>query len=86
MLRSVFTLVLVALSYGAALANPTCPPEIPSVQIERVQEVQKPFFLDVREPEEIRETGSLEGYVNIPLGELEHRLDEIPRDRPILTA
>jgi len=25
------------------------------------------FFLDVREPEEIKELGSVEGYVNIPL-------------------
>jgi rhodanese-related sulfurtransferase len=44
------------------------------------------FFLDVREPKEIAETGSYEGYVNIPMGQLESRLGELPRDRPILTA
>ena len=44
------------------------------------------FFLDVREPKEIEELGSLKGYVNIPLGELEKRMKEVPRDRTIITA
>ncbi len=44
------------------------------------------FFLDVREPAEIAELGSLKGYVNIPIGELEGRLKEIPRKRTIITA
>ncbi len=44
------------------------------------------FFLDVREPKEIEELGTLEGYHNIPGGELEKRLGELPTDRLILTA
>src|SRR5579885_1494513 len=44
------------------------------------------FFLDVREPREIQQLGSIEGYVNIPLGQLESRLSEIPRDKLIITA
>jgi hypothetical protein len=44
------------------------------------------FFLDVREPKEIEEGGSYPGYVNIPMGQLEARLGELPKDRPILTA
>ena len=44
------------------------------------------FLLDVRNPEELEELGTVEGYVNIPLGELADRLDELPRDKPILTA
>ena len=43
------------------------------------------FFLDVREPKEIQELGSVEGYVNIPLGELDKRLTEIPKDKLIIT-
>lgn len=44
------------------------------------------FFLDVREPGELEELGTLEGYVNIPLGQIEKRLSEIPKDKAIITA
>ena len=44
------------------------------------------FLLDVRNPEELEEIGTVEGYVNIPIDELADRLDELPKDRPILTA
>lgn len=43
------------------------------------------FYLDVREPEEIRQLGSVRGYVNIPIGQLEARLKEIPKDKLIVT-
>lgn len=42
------------------------------------------YILDVREPKEIEEGGALKGYVNIPIGELEGRLAEVPKPRPIL--
>ena len=44
------------------------------------------FLLDVRRPEELEELGTVEGYTNIPIDELAGRLEELPRDRPILTA
>jgi rhodanese-related sulfurtransferase len=44
------------------------------------------FFLDVREPNELAELGTFDGYVNIPFGQIEKRLAEIPRDKPIVTA
>ena len=44
------------------------------------------FLLDVRNPEELEELGTVEGYVNIPIDELESRLDELPKDQAILTA
>ena len=44
------------------------------------------FFLDVRSAEEIATLGTLEGYVNIPIDDLEKRLGEIPKDIPIVTA
>jgi rhodanese-related sulfurtransferase len=44
------------------------------------------ILLDVREPKELEELGTREGYVNIPIGELERRLDELPKDKTILTA
>lgn len=51
-----------------------------------VEKEQNLFFLDVREPEEIARLGTLKGYVNIPLGQLEKRLAEIPKDKLIITA
>ena len=44
------------------------------------------LLLDVRRPEELEEHGTVEGYLNIPIEELADRLDEVPRDRPVLTA
>ena len=44
------------------------------------------FFLDVRDPRELAELGTFDGYVNIPFPQLEQRLHEIPTDRPIITA
>jgi rhodanese-related sulfurtransferase len=44
------------------------------------------FFLDVRESRELAELGTFDGYVNIPLGQLERRLSEIPKDKAIVTA
>lgn len=55
-------------------------------EIDRYLKDDNVFFLDVREPKEIEEFGTLEGYRNIPFGQLEQRLDELPKDRPILTA
>ncbi len=46
----------------------------------------KVLLLDVREPWELEENGTIEGYVNIPLSQLEKRLSELPKDKAILTA
>jgi rhodanese-related sulfurtransferase len=55
-------------------------------EIDRYIQEKKVFFLDVREPKEIEELGTLEGYYNIPIGDLEKRLGELPKDKLILTA
>jgi len=44
------------------------------------------LFLDVREPWELKEYGTREGYINIPISQLEKRLNELPKDKAILTA
>ncbi|MFN7919282.1 MAG: hypothetical protein U0Q16_04250 [Bryobacteraceae bacterium] len=51
-----------------------------------IDEKKKFFFLDVREPKEIEELGTMKGYVNIPLSQLEKRMSEIPKDALVLTA
>ena len=40
------------------------------------------LILDVREPVEF-EQGSIEGAINIPLGQLRERVEELPRNREI---
>ena len=42
------------------------------------------FLLDVREANEVAESGLLRNAVHIPLGELRDRLGELPRDRRII--
>ena len=44
------------------------------------------LFLDVRRQDEIESLGTVAGALHIPIEELADRLDEIPRDKPILTA
>lgn len=61
-------------------------PKMASDDVMALLEKGEVFFLDVREPRELEELGTLEGYVNIPLGEIEKRLKEIPKDKAIITA
>ena len=49
---------------------------------ERLGAEPRPFLLDVREPWEFV-AGHVPGAQLIPLGELERRVSQIPRDRPI---
>ncbi|MGE3492834.1 MAG: rhodanese-like domain-containing protein [Vicinamibacterales bacterium] len=73
-------------------APPAASPAAPKAQkmasddVMALLEKGQVFFLDVREPKELEELGTLEGYVNIPLGQIEKRLAEIPRDKAIITA
>jgi hypothetical protein len=71
-------------SGGAAPSQPKAlTPEEVSAYLENPEKL---YFLDVREAEEIRELGAIAGYVNIPIGQLEARLGEIPKDKLIITA
>jgi rhodanese-related sulfurtransferase len=72
---------------GCAIANQqaTTPKTISADELSKLVEEKKVYFIDVREPEEIKQLGSVEGYVNIPLGQLESRLKEIPKDKLIVT-
>ena len=76
---------------SAAGQNTTSPaqpkaPKMASDDVLALVEKGEVFFLDVREPKELEELGTFEGYVNIPLGQIEKRLNEIPKDKAIITA
>lgn len=74
---------------GQASSTPAAQPQAPKMASDDVLallEKVEVFFLDVREPKELEELGTFEGYVNIPLGQIEKRLNEIPKDKAIVTA
>ena len=76
-------------SSASAQSAPAAKPQAPKMASDDVMallEKGEVFFLDVREPKELEELGTLEGYVNIPLGQIEARLKEIPKDKAIITA
>ncbi len=64
-------------------------PAIPQVDAAaaqaRLKDKEKPYLLDVRQPEEYRD-GHIPGASLIPLGELPRRANELPRDREILVV
>ncbi len=77
---------------GPSQATPTCdaaPPEplpweIPVEELRRWREEGRPhLLLDVRTPRE-HAFAAIAGDVFLPLHELPERLDDLPRDRPIV--
>ena len=69
---------------GRALG--TRSPFVAADRIDGVLEDGKVLLLDVRTARELMEAGTIPGAVHIHLGELAGRLDELPRDRPVLTT
>lgn len=41
------------------------------------------FVLDVRSPQELEQEGMIEGSLNIPIDDLESRMAEVPKDKPL---
>jgi rhodanese-related sulfurtransferase len=62
-------------------------PRVPAINVgelrQRLGTAPKPFLLDGREPWEYAQAHVAEARL-IPLGELERRVKEVPRDQPIL--
>ncbi|MDK2782200.1 MAG: hypothetical protein PWR13_1228, partial [Archaeoglobi archaeon] len=55
----------------------------PKELAERLRRGESPLLLDVRSEKEVKK-GMIKGALNIPLDELEERIDELPRDREII--
>ena len=70
-----------ALALPAAAEKKLTPDELAQM----LEQKDKVFLLDVREPNELEEAGAIDGYVNIPLGQLEKRLSEVPKNKLIIT-
>lgn len=77
---------VLAFGIACAQAPKAAPKKIEAEELAKLLEQPgKVFFLDVRTKEEIAKLGSVKGYVNIPVDELESRLKEIPKDKLIVT-
>jgi len=77
--------VLIAGLLVARQAQTNAPRQIASEEL--VKLLEKPdgvVFIDVREPSEIAVTGTLKGALTIPLGQLEGRLKDVPKDKPLV--
>ena len=59
---------------------------VPPADIEQLLAERGVLFLDVREPQEVQDLGTIPGYVNIPFFQLERRMGELSKDKLILTA
>ena len=53
---------------------------------QRLDRKENIFFLDVRDPKEIAETGTVKGAATIPMKQLESRLAEVPKSAMVVTA
>ncbi|WP_324293868.1 rhodanese-like domain-containing protein, partial [Vibrio parahaemolyticus] len=51
-------------------------------EIDKLSENQ--VLLDVRNPGELESVGYLEGAINIPVDQLRHRMNELPKDKEIV--
>lgn len=56
---------------------------IPELQ-KKLEEKKKVVVVDVREPREIAESGAIPGAVHIPIGQIEARMDELPKSAEIV--
>ena len=74
-------------SRGRVWAVLTTAPAVPEIDVGALLE-RRPdaLVLDVREPEEYARHGHVPGAINVPQADLASRLDELPRDRPLLTV
>lgn len=75
MFRSLFGQVM----GGTAVTNIT-----PADVQQKLKARQKVLILDVRQPEEYARDGHIKGSRLMPLGSLSSRLNELPRDVPII--
>jgi rhodanese-related sulfurtransferase len=71
------------MSFLSALFGPPVPALKPVEVQEKLNNGKRPFLLDVREKQEMRE-GYISGAKLIPLGQLGSRMKELPRDREIV--
>ena len=72
----------------SAAPEPAAPEPAPRVEAEDIDAALAAgaVLLDVRTDEELAEHGTIDGFIHIPIDELEARIGELPTGVPVLTA
>ena len=72
----------------SAAPEPAAPEPAPRVEAEQIDAALAAgaVLLDVRTDEELAEHGTIDGFIHIPIDELEARMGELPSGVPVLTA
>ncbi len=82
---AVIIIALIALSGNQAASSTNLSAEINSAQAYQIYQANAAFFVDVREQSEW-DSFHIPNTTLIPLGELPNRLNEIPKDKPIVVV
>lgn len=53
------------------------------INVNEVDKIKDAYIIDVREDEELRETGTIKGALHIPMMMVPNKLNKIPKDREI---
>lgn len=53
------------------------------INVNEVDKIKDAYIIDVREDEELKETGTIKGAVHIPMMMVPNKLNKIPKDREI---
>lgn len=53
------------------------------IDVNEIDKVEDPYIIDIREDDELKETGTIKGAFHIPMSQIKNRLSEIPKDREI---
>jgi len=61
------------------------PERIPIADLKKkIESSKKPIVIDVREPKEVAESGMIPGALHIPMGQIEKRMAEFPKNSEIV--
>jgi len=72
--------------WAQSMAQTSSVKPLSPAEFQALEKKGKIYFLDVREAQVLQEFGTMKGYVNIPLSQLEKRLAEVPKNGVIVTA
>lgn len=53
------------------------------ININEIDKIKNPYILDIREKEELLQTGTIKGAVHIPMKKIPGSLNKIPKDKEI---